>query len=226
MPLVATPENPAPPGAVVETLIAVDGVRLRSARWSPPGQPRGTVAIFGGRAEFIEKYHETIGDLLARGLAVAMLDWRGQGGSERQLRNRRKGHIDDFSLYLRDLDAILDQVLEPFCPKPWFALGHSMGGAVSLLATAGSIELARQFIEELLPDLLLLDLSLSDGNAADCIAAFGALAPAMDIAIHSNDASAFTRQKCLDAGAKWFFDKSGELEDLIGFVQERALLAA
>ena len=97
---------------------------------------------------------------------------------------------------------------------------------ISLLATAGSIELARQFIEELLPDLLLLDLSLSDGNAADCIAAFGALAPAMDIAIHSNDASAFTRQKCLDAGAKWFFDKSGELEDLIGFVQERALLAA
>ena len=132
MPLVATPENPAPPGAVVETLIAVDGVRLRSARWSPPGQPRGTVAIFGGRAEFIEKYHETIGDLLARGLAVAMLDWRGQGGSERQLRNRRKGHIDDFSLYERDLGAFVTEVLGPHGPRPWIGLGHSMGGAILL----------------------------------------------------------------------------------------------
>ena len=96
--------------------------------------------------------------------------------------------------------------------------------SVSLLATAESIADARHYIEELQPDLLLLDLSLPDGNASDCIFELKRLAPAMDVAIHSNDASAFTRQKCLDAGAKWFFDKSGELEDLIGFVQERALL--
>ena len=27
-------------------------------------------------------------------------------------------------------DLLAAQVLEPFCPKPWFALGHSMGGAI------------------------------------------------------------------------------------------------
>jgi len=97
---------------------------------------------------------------------------------------------------------------------------------VSLLATAESLAEARQFMADLQPDLVLLDLSLSDGNAADFIGQFRTLAPAMDIAIHSNDASDFTRNKCREAGAKWFFDKSGELEDLIGFVQERALFSA
>ena len=121
MPLVDTPENPIPPGAIVETLRAIDGVGLRAARWTPATATRGTVAIFGGRAEFIEKYFETIGDLLDRSFAVAMLDWRGQGGSERQLRNPRKGHIDDFSLYERDLAAFVNAGRSSrHCPRPWF----------------------------------------------------------------------------------------------------------
>ena len=94
---------------------------------------RGTVAIFGGRAEFIEKYFETIEQLLERGLCVAALDWRGQGGSERQLANPRKGHIDDFSLFERDLNAFVTEVLGPSCPQPWFGLAHSMGAAILLM---------------------------------------------------------------------------------------------
>ncbi len=128
MDLILTPDNPVPPGANVATIRAVDGMTLRTARWHPEGRSRGTVVIAQGRAEFIEKYFETVGDLLKRGLTVVAFDWRGQGLSGRELDNSRKGHIDDFSLYERDLDAILDQVLIPFCPEPWFALGHSMGG--------------------------------------------------------------------------------------------------
>lgn len=135
MRLVATPDNPIPAGAIVASVRAVDGVQLRIARWVPPVAPRGTVAILGGRAEFIEKYFETIQDLLDRGFAVAAMDWRGQGGSARQLRNPRKGHIDDFSLFERDLDALVGEVLGPSCPRPWFGLCHSMGGAI-LLAVA------------------------------------------------------------------------------------------
>jgi predicted alpha/beta hydrolase len=36
-----------------------------------------------------------------RGFAVAILDWRGQGLSDRALPNARKGHIYDFSEYDR-----------------------------------------------------------------------------------------------------------------------------
>jgi lysophospholipase len=130
--LVETPANPIPPNGAVSAIRTGDRRLLRVASWAPSGTARGTVAVFPGRAEFIEKYFETIGELLTRDFHVATLDWRGQGGSERELANRRKGHIDDFSLYQRDLDAFIEEVLEPFCPRPWFVLAHSMGAAILL----------------------------------------------------------------------------------------------
>ena len=110
MPLVATPDNPIPPGAIVESLHAVDGLRLRAARWTPSRRVRGTVALFPGRAEFIEKYFETIGQLLDRGFSVAALDWRGQGLSERALSDRRKGYVRDFSEYDTDLETFMREI--------------------------------------------------------------------------------------------------------------------
>jgi len=99
----------------------------------PPSSRHGTVAILGGRGEFIEKYFEVVDDLLSRGLAVASMDWRGQGGSDRPLRNPRKGHVDDFSHFERDLYALVASILDPHCPRPWFAIGHSMGAAILLM---------------------------------------------------------------------------------------------
>jgi len=135
MKLFETPGNPVPPGARVGTLRTLDGARLRAAYWVPGTARRGTVAILPGRGEFIEKYFETVGELLKRGFAAAALDWRGQGGSARQLRNARKGHVDDFSFYERDLHAFVEDVLGPSCPQPWFAIGHSMGASVLLSAS-------------------------------------------------------------------------------------------
>ncbi len=122
----------SPPGAVVARIETKDGLELRAVRWSVGRSAKGTVAILQGRAEFIEKYCEVVGELLARGFDVALLDWRGQGHSDRLLRNPRKGHIRHFRTYLADLDAFEAEVLAPFCPRPWFALGHSMGGAILL----------------------------------------------------------------------------------------------
>ncbi|HXW20061.1 MAG TPA: alpha/beta hydrolase [Roseiarcus sp.] len=132
MKLFATPDNPIPPGAIVSQARAIDGAQLRAARWVPQTAKRGTVTVLQGRAEFIEKYFEVVGELLARGFAVVALDWRGQGGSQRQLRNPRKGHVDDFAYYERDLSALVDDVLGPSCPQPWFCLAHSMGAAIML----------------------------------------------------------------------------------------------
>jgi len=181
MPLAATLDNPIPPGAIVESLRAVDGVRLRAARWTPSQRVRGTVALFGGRTEFIEKYFETIAQLLDRGFAVAALDWRGQGGSARQLRNPRKGHIDDFSLYERDLNAFVREVLGPSCPQPWFGLCHSMGAAIML----GIAHAARRPFDRLvltspmiaLADLKRPKLAMGLAEALDALGLGGAFAP-------------------------------------------------
>jgi lysophospholipase len=132
MELYDTPANPCPPGANVTGLRTRDGVELRAAWWRPEGAPGGTVCVIQGRAEFIEKYYETIGELLARGYVVAAFDWRGQGLSKRLLGNRAKGYVRGSKDYRRDLDAFVQQVLTPDCPKPWFALAHSMGAAAVL----------------------------------------------------------------------------------------------
>jgi lysophospholipase len=90
MTLTSMPDNPAPSGAIEEHIRAAEGVRLRTARWSP-SSPIGTVVLLGGRGEFIEKYFEVVSELLTRGFAVAAMDRRGQGGSDRPLPNGRKG---------------------------------------------------------------------------------------------------------------------------------------
>jgi lysophospholipase len=131
MELVATPGNPIPSQPVVAEIATSDGVRLRTARWMASGKrQRGTVLLIQGRSEFIEKYFEVISDLCRRGFGVVAFDWRGQGGSSRLLPNPRKGHVDDFSDYERDLEAVMGEVMAPHMPRPWFSLAHSMGGAV------------------------------------------------------------------------------------------------
>jgi lysophospholipase len=134
MDIVVTAANPAPFGASPAIIRTADGSTLRAVRWLA-AKSRGTVVVAAGRTEFVEAYFETVGELLARDLSVVVFDWRGQGLSTRDLANRWKGHIDDFSLYQRDLESIHEQVLEPFCPKPWYGLGHSMGASI-LLAQA------------------------------------------------------------------------------------------
>jgi len=132
MDIVSIPANPAPEQVVTGAIKTSDGVSLRFARWQPPPGRKGTVCIFQGRAEFIEKYFETVRELRSRGFAVATLDWRGQGRSERKLANPCKGHVGDFSEYEIDADAFMNQVVLPDCPPPIFALGHSMGGTVMM----------------------------------------------------------------------------------------------
>ncbi|MEW6257898.1 MAG: alpha/beta hydrolase [Pseudomonadota bacterium] len=107
---------------------------IRFARWpADAGVPaRGTVTLFAGRTEFIEKYYEVVRELTARGFAAALFDWRGQGGSQRLLRHPRKGHVGRFSDYQLDLAAFVRQVLLPDCPAPHYLLAHSMGATVAL----------------------------------------------------------------------------------------------
>ncbi|MBA4783998.1 MAG: alpha/beta hydrolase [Rhizobiales bacterium] len=141
--LKSLPDQPVPEGAAVAMIRTSDGVTLRSA-WFPPStnllpgaRARGTVCVFPGRTEFIEKYYEVIEDLRKRGFAVAMLDWRGQGLSARNPKKPFHGHVRNFDHYQRDLGAFLDQVVLPSCPKPYYALAHSMGGHILFVASAG-----------------------------------------------------------------------------------------
>ena len=138
MELFALARNPVPSGAVVGRFKGHDGCAIRFARFEATRGPRrGTVCIFTGRTEFIEKYFEVIADLRRRGFATAIMDWRGQGGSERLLPDPHKGHIDDFATHDRDLATFMRDIVLPDCPPPYIALAHSMGGNI-MLRNAGA----------------------------------------------------------------------------------------
>jgi lysophospholipase len=146
MTLLSIPANPVPEGALTGPCGTPDGVSLRFARWPAPANGKGTVCVFAGRGEFIEKYFETVRDLRKRGYAVATIDWRGQGHSSRQTGNPFKGHVGSFSEYQIDVAAFVKQVVLPNCPPPYFAMAHSMGGAVMLRVAHAGIEAFERFV--------------------------------------------------------------------------------
>lgn len=135
MELYATENSKPPEGLKAGQLVTPDGATLRYATAKPIERPiRGTVTILTGRGDYIERYYETIGDLLKRRYAVAIFDWRGQGLSSRLTRNRLRGHIRSFRQYETDLHTFVRQIVLPECPAPHFAIGYSMGGHVLLHA--------------------------------------------------------------------------------------------
>ena len=134
-PLVVIADAPIPPGGGAEWFTGAGGVKLRAALFTPKDKPRGSVILSTGRTEAIEKYFEVIGELLDRGFVVLAQEWRGQGLSHRELPDRLRGHAIGHQPYLDDFRAMLT-TFAPRLPKPWIAVGHSMGGCLTLLALA------------------------------------------------------------------------------------------
>lgn len=132
-PLISIPEALVPEGGVGEWFWGADGARLRAALFPAKGPPRGSVVLSPGRTEPIEKYVEVIGELQARGFVVLAHDWRGQGLSARMLEDRLRGHARGWRTFISDYTRLLDAFADRL-PGPWIAMGHSMGGALTLLA--------------------------------------------------------------------------------------------
>lgn len=122
---------PMPSGGAFASFAAGDGAELRYALWPRDGA-RGTVTLQGGFTEFIEKHFESVQDLLGRGFAVAAMDWRSQGLSQRSVANPQKIHVTSFRRYADDLQEFQDRIVAPALPGPYLILAHSMGGHITL----------------------------------------------------------------------------------------------
>jgi len=128
-PLYSTAEAHSPPEACTQW-VTVGDTKLRAAVWGlkEPERAQNMVLLLGGRTEYIEKYFETISDLLERDFSVVTFDWRGQGLSSRSRENRLIGHIDQFDEFVSDLDAVMEEIIRPLKPARLILMGHSMGG--------------------------------------------------------------------------------------------------
>ncbi|EEE37939.1 hydrolase, alpha/beta fold family [Rhodobacteraceae bacterium KLH11] len=123
-----------PAGGQAHWLTTQDGKRIRVAHWLPEREARGTVMLFPGRTEYVEKYGNAAQEFADRDFACLSIDWRGQGLADRLLDDPRIGHIEQFADYQHDVRATLQLARQLDLPKPWYVIGHSMGGAIGLRA--------------------------------------------------------------------------------------------
>ncbi|NSX56787.1 alpha/beta hydrolase [Parasulfitobacter algicola] len=119
---------------------AEDQIRLRIACWTPAQTCKGTVLLFPGRTEYIEKLGRTVTELDQRGFACVAIDWRGQGLADRLTENRITSHVGRFSDYQKDVAAMIKSAEDLNLPKPWYLLGHSMGALIGLRSLINGLE--------------------------------------------------------------------------------------
>lgn len=119
-----------------------DAVRIRVGHWprDPKTAVQGTILLFPGRSEYIEKYGRTAADLTARGFDILAVDWRGQGLADRPDAERALGHVGHFDEYQRDVAAVMTLVGTLDLPRPFILLGHSMGGCIGLRALHNGLD--------------------------------------------------------------------------------------
>lgn len=123
-------QNPTPRDASLETFQSPDGATIRAA-YFPVQNAKGTLVLCPGWAEFIEKYFEVADRLRARGLNVAIMDWRGQGLSERP--SNWTGYFEQLAT---DLKNFRDGRVADRFGGPYLLLTHSMGGMPALVLLA------------------------------------------------------------------------------------------
>jgi len=119
-----------------------DDVRIRAGVWTPEGADRGTVLMFPGRTEYIEKYGDFAREMAARGYTTLAVDWRGQGLADRLLPDPMLGHVNRFADYQQDVAAVTDLAQKLNLPRPWHLVAHSMGGAIGLRAVMQGLDVA------------------------------------------------------------------------------------
>lgn len=104
---------------------APGGVALAGTAWRVE-RPRAMVVVAHGVNEHLGRYGEMVEALTGAGFSVVGHDHRGHGRSE-----GRRGHVDDFADYARDLVALVDRERAADPGVPVVLLGHSMGGLIA-----------------------------------------------------------------------------------------------
>jgi len=104
----------------------------------------------------------------------------------------------------------------------WKRLFDMLGGFphVSTLAYAGSICWGRRCLAAFQPHLLVLDISLPDGNGLELLKEVHAAESRIKVAVFSNQRE--LAQHSLKQGADWFFDKSLEFPQLLELLLDRS----
>ncbi|XP_053481428.1 monoglyceride lipase isoform X3 [Ictalurus furcatus] len=109
-------------------IINADGLHLFCRYWEPEGPPKALVFVVHGAGEHCSAYADVAHTLTQHSLFVFAHDHVGHGQSEGERMN-----IKNFQIYIRDCLQHIDLIRTRYPNLPIFLLGHSMGGAISIL---------------------------------------------------------------------------------------------
>jgi len=110
-----------------------DGGNIRYGRLKPEGETKGTMIMLPGFRESVEKYFEVAREMQAKGFDVWVMDWKGQGGSDRLIAaNPQKAHNDGYDKHIAALHQFTQTVVEKEEGKPLVMMAHSMGAHIGL----------------------------------------------------------------------------------------------
>ncbi len=90
---------------------------------------------------------------------------------------------------------------------------------VEIVGEAETGQAAVMGIEDLDPDVVLLDLNMPDGAGIGVLKAVGDKIGRLRVVVLTNHADSHHRKTCLRLGAERFFDKSSEFVKAIDFVE-------
>ena len=109
-----------------EFLDGTGGLKIFTRSWRPESTPRAVIVLSHGFNSHSGYYLWAAEQLLASGLAVHALDYRGRGKSDGE-----RYYIESFSEYQSDLDLVVKLARSREPALPLFVLGHSAGGVIA-----------------------------------------------------------------------------------------------
>ncbi|MFT5298571.1 MAG: lysophospholipase [Colwellia sp.] len=124
---------------VFSSFNGIDQIRLNYATFIH-NEVQESIVLVTGRTESYLKYQELAFDMYHQGYNVFIIDHRGQGLSQRLLKDNQKGYVKKFDDYAHDLKQFIDEVVakasvngstDKVLTKPHL-LAHSMGGAIAV----------------------------------------------------------------------------------------------
>jgi alpha-beta hydrolase superfamily lysophospholipase len=108
----------------------VGGLKIFTRSWRPAGNPNAVVVISHGFNSHSGRYEWAAQQMVAAGMAVHALDYRGRGRSQGE-----RFFVHSIDEYVADLAKFVDIVKTQEPGLPVFLLGHSAGGVVACLYT-------------------------------------------------------------------------------------------
>jgi len=107
--------------------LACDGTPMHAVRWRPDSEPTMVLCLIHGLGEHSGRYEEMAKYYVSHGIEVVSFDLRGHGRSDGQ-----RGHCDEFSQIMKDIDRFLYQASKMDVTQPHFIYGHSLGGMLAI----------------------------------------------------------------------------------------------